>query len=110
MIAPSAFAPVFAIGLILATAMASAQDAPPPYHALFFGEVDYRQSDGDDDDGFVIGQLVAHLTGNIDDRLSIMTELTATARQDGDFELEVERLIIKYDFSDQFKLSAGRST
>ena len=94
-------------GLVLATGSVVAQDVPP-YSALFFGEVDYRQTDGDGDDGFMIGQLVAHLNGNIDQRLSVMTELTATARQNEDFEYEVERLIIKYDFSDQYKLSAGR--
>ncbi|TDJ26037.1 MAG: hypothetical protein E2O54_05370 [Gammaproteobacteria bacterium] len=94
-------------GLMLVTGFATAQD-DVPYRALFFGEIDYRQSDGDGDDGFIIGQAVAQLTGNIDERLSVMTEMTATARQNEDFEFEVERLVIKYDFSDQFKLSAGR--
>jgi hypothetical protein len=93
---------------IIAIAGSAAAQDDAPYRALFFGEIDYRETDGDGDDGFMIGQAVAHLSGNIDDRLSVMTELTATAKQGEDFETEVERFLIKYDFSDQFKLSAGR--
>jgi len=87
---------------------AEAADYPSPYSALFFGEVDYREGDGPGDDGFVIGQGVGQLSGELDTRLSVFTEITATARQGEDFEFEVERLFVRYDFSDQFKLSAGR--
>jgi len=80
----------------------------PSYRALLFGEVDYRQTDGGDDDGFTIGQLVGQLNIELDSKLSVFTELTATARQDEDYEFEVERMFIRYNFSDMYKLSAGR--
>jgi hypothetical protein len=91
--------------------MAAAQDYyldDAPYSALLFGEVDYRQTDGPGSDGFIIGQLVGQLNAEIDTKLSVFTELTATAREGEDFEFEVERLFVRYDFSDAFKLSAGR--
>lgn len=78
------------------------------FSALGFGEIDYRESDGPGFDGFIIGQFVGQLSARIDDRMSVFTEITATARQGEDFEFEVERLVFRYDFSDQYKLSVGR--
>ncbi len=78
------------------------------FSALGFGEIDYREGDGPGLDGFIIGQLVGQLNARIDDRLSVFTEMTATGRQGEDFEFEVERLVVRYDFSDQYKLSVGR--
>jgi hypothetical protein len=77
-------------------------------NALFFGEMDYREREDLGDDGFVIGQGVAQINFNLDDRLSVFSEMTATARKNEDFEFEVERLFVRYDFSDQYKLSVGR--
>jgi hypothetical protein len=59
-------------------------------------------------DGFIIGQAVAQFNARIDDRLSVFSEMTATARRGEDYEFEVERLFVRYDFSDNYKLSAGR--
>ena len=89
---------------------ATAQDLPvgQSINALFFGELDYREREDQDDDGFVIGQTVAHIGFQLDDRLSFITEMTATARKGEDFEFEVERLMVRYDFSDHYRLSAGR--
>ena len=89
---------------------AVAQDASidQAVNALFFGELDYREREDQGDDGFVIGQAAAHFGFQLDDRLSFMTEMTATARKGEDFEFEVERLIVRYDFSDHYRLSAGR--
>ena len=76
--------------------------------ALGFGEIDYRQGDGSGLDGFLIGQTVLQLTARLDDRLSFFTEMTATAKQGQDFEFEIERAFLRYDFSDRYKLSVGR--
>ena len=76
--------------------------------SLFFGTVDYRQRENFDNDGFVLGQAVAQFNFEIDSHLSAFTEMTATAKQDEGFEFEIERLFVRYDFSDHFKLSGGR--
>lgn len=78
------------------------------FSALGFGEIDYRESDGPGLDGFIIGQLVGQLSARLDDHMSVFTEMTATGRQGEDFEFEIERLVFRYDFSDQYKLSVGR--
>jgi len=79
-----------------------------PISALLFGEFDYRERENQGEDGFAIGQTVAQFNVQLDNRLSVFTEMTATARKGKDFEFEVERLFVRYDFSDQYKLSAGR--
>jgi hypothetical protein len=102
------------LGLVLASCLVSvavAQENSPfeqRVNALFFGEMDYREREDLGDDGFVIGQDVAQITFQLDNRLSVFSELTATARKNEDFEFEVERLFVRYDFSDHYKLSVGR--
>jgi len=76
--------------------------------SLYFGELGYREREDQNNDGFTIGQGVAQFTIALDDRLTVFSEMTATARKSQNFEFEIERLFVRYDFSDQFKLSAGR--
>lgn len=76
--------------------------------ALFFGELDLREREHQGEDGFAVGQSVAQFTVQLDERLSAFTELTAGAQHGHGFEFEVERLIVRYDFSDLLKISAGR--
>ncbi len=98
-----------AVVAIAVAATALAQDTlGQRINTLVFGEIDYREREGEGNDGFVIGQGVAQLNMRLDDRLSVFTELTATARKDQSFDFSVERLFVRYDFSDNFKLSAGR--
>jgi hypothetical protein len=78
------------------------------YGALFFGEIDWRETDGDGDDGFILGKAVAQLNASIDQRLFAFTEMTATSVKNDGSEFEVERLFVRYEFSDTYKLSAGR--
>ncbi len=101
----------FAVVVMAIGGFASAQDASvlgQPVSALFFGQFDYRERESQSDDGFAIGQGIAQFNVQLDSRLSVFTELSATARKGQDFEFEVERLFVRYDFSDQYKLSAGR--
>ena len=79
----------------------------PEFNAIGFADVNHISADGDEPDGFAIGQAVAHLIASLDDSLSVFGEITATAK-DSEYAFEVERLIVKYDFSDRYKLSAGR--
>ena len=79
----------------------------PEFHVMGFGDISYLSRDGTDEDGFIIGQAVAHLSASLGDTLAVFGEFSATGR-DADYSFGVERFIVKYDFSDSFKLSAGR--
>jgi len=72
-----------------------------------FGDISYVSRDGSNADGFSIGQLVAHLGASLGDSVSVFGEFSATAK-DSEYSFEVERLIVRYDFSDTYRLSAGR--
>ena len=72
-----------------------------------FGDVGYVSNDGSSEDGFTIGQAVAHLGASLSDSFSVFGEFSAKA-VDGGYRTGVERFIVKYDFSDYYKLSAGR--
>ena len=66
--------------------------------------------------GFSEGQLTLHLSSALSSKVSVFSELTFTARADAGtgtppapgFNSEVERLIIRYDWNDYFKVSFGR--
>lgn len=66
--------------------------------------------------GFSEGQFVLHLSSALSSKVSVFSELTLTARSDAGtgspsapgFNAEVERLIIRYDWNDYFKISFGR--
>ncbi|CAN5579003.1 hypothetical protein BH24GEM3_BH24GEM3_18110 [soil metagenome] len=82
----------------------------PSIHLMGFGDVNYHHQVTERDgvlDGFRLGQMVGHVNAGLTERLTFFGEFSATARQDG-FGIEVERMILRYDFSDLFKLSLGR--
>jgi hypothetical protein len=78
----------------------------PELHAMAFGDVVYSAG-RDSADGFRLGQAVGHLNARLTSRLAFFAEISASAREAG-FAVEAERLIIRYDFRDELKLSAGR--
>jgi hypothetical protein len=90
-----------------ANAAAIAQAAGPQFDVMGFGDISYLSRAQDDPGGFAIGQAVAHLSASLDKSFGIFGEFSLTAH-DSEYKSEVERLILKYEFSDQFKLSAGR--
>jgi len=79
----------------------------PEFNAIGFADINYISTDGTGADGFVIGQAVAHLSASLGHSFSAFGEFSATAK-DSEYAFEVERLIVKYEFSDRYKLSAGR--
>jgi len=79
----------------------------PEFHVMGFGDIGYVSKDGTDEDGFFVGQAVAHLTASLDDSFGVFAEISLTAK-DSEYSIEAERLMVKYDFSDRFKVSAGR--
>lgn len=85
----------------------SYNDERPEFVAMGFGDIGYLSRDGSDTDGFAIGQVVAHLSASMGHSFSVFGEFTLTAKE-SEHSTGVERLIVKYDFSDRYKLSAGR--
>ena len=66
--------------------------------------------------GFEEGQFVLHLSSALSQKVTVFSELSFTARSDAStgspaapgFNPEVERLILRYDLNDYFKISFGR--
>jgi hypothetical protein len=79
----------------------------PEFNVMGFGDISYVSRDSSDQDGFVIGQAVAHLSAYLGNQFSVFGEVSLRGT-DSEYVIEVERLIVKYDFSDHFKFSAGR--
>lgn len=79
----------------------------PEFIAMGFGDVSYVSKDGSNEDGFAVGQVAAHLGASLGDSFSVFGEFSATAKE-SEYHFGVERLIVRYDFSDRYKLSAGR--
>jgi hypothetical protein len=91
--------------------IAVGQDMPPetaqPFQLMGFGDITYVSGDSAAPEGFMIGQAVAHIAAPVADRLNVFGEFSATAR-DSEYSIEVERLIARYDFNNDYSLSAGR--
>jgi hypothetical protein len=81
--------------------------AEPEFNVMGFGDISYVSRAGSDNDGFVIGQAVAHLSASLGQAFGVFGEFSMTAK-DTEYAAEVERFIVKYEFSDLLKLSAGR--
>jgi hypothetical protein len=107
-------------------------EATPPYPFLRisgFGDLDFSALDLHSPaigfgaqtlltthSGFEEGQFTLHLSSALSQKVTMFGELTLTARSDAGtgntpapgFNAEVERVIIRYDLNDYFKLSFGR--
>lgn len=105
-------------GSLLATLVAVALGASPlraqtpqtqaPFlQAFLFGDVLFTVQDADVPDGFRLGQMVAHGNATLSERVVFFGEVSITARSTG-YSLAMERAIIRYDFNDHLKVSAGR--
>jgi len=88
-------------------ASAVAESSQPEFHLMGFGDISYLSREATDPGGFAVGQAVAHLTASLDQSLRVFGEFSMTAR-DNEYKATIERLIVRYDFSDRFKLSGGR--
>jgi hypothetical protein len=79
----------------------------PEFNLMGFGDISYISKEGSDTDGFAIGQAVAHLSASLGHSFGVFGEFSMTARN-SEYSAEVERFIVKYEFSDLLKFSAGR--
>lgn len=91
--------------------MMTPRPGPETYPSLMirgFTDVDYASSDGPGlPQGFTLGQFVLHFTSQLARKVSFIGEVSMTPTSD-QFKVEVERSFIRYDYNDQFKISAGR--
>ena len=99
----------------------TSQNAPateyPAFHLLGFADVNFfAQNKSEGPRGFSEGQFVLHLASALSPRVNFFGELSLTPRGDAGsgtppatgFNAEVERVIIRFDQSDQLKVSFGR--
>lgn len=93
--------------MVVSWAVPARAQSPLDVQVLGFADVDYVETDRPIDDGFFLGQLVGHAAAGLSEHVTFFSEVSATARPD-EYRIEVERLILRYDFSDAFKVSAGR--
>lgn len=90
-----------------APAPASAAVFNPTVHAMVFGDASYLATERTIPSGFIMGQAVGHLIASLTDRLTYFGEVTLSSQPTG-YAVELERSILRYDFTDAFKLSGGR--
>lgn len=89
-------------------------DQRPSLNLHFFAhmeaEIEREMSGGETsrEGAFSIEVLDMLTTSALTDRLSVLTETVIEAQDEGDYEIEIERLLLKYRFSDALNIQAGR--
>ena len=79
----------------------------PLVRVMGFGDFNYLVTELDRQEGFRMGQMVGHVIADIDERFTFFGEVSVTGRDSG-YSIEVERALVRYDFTDILKVSAGR--
>jgi hypothetical protein len=107
-----------------------AQTAPPDSHQMpggdgeypklrlaGFGDIDFaRQEHTEGPRNFSLGQFVLHLTSQMSSRVTFLGEISFSARTDAGtgtppapgYNVEIERMIVRFDRSDRLRVSVGR--
>jgi hypothetical protein len=84
----------------------------PDLHWRGFGDVDFSAMDEKNTkSGFNLGQFILHISSPLSEKVSVFAETSFTAQagpQATAYNVDVERLLIRYDYNDFFKLSFGR--
>ena len=78
-----------------------AADARPPEA----GELGFRNGAGS---SFAVGDFDLFLTSHLNSKAMVLSEIVFSETADQEFEVDVERLLLKYDFKDYLKFSFGR--
>ena len=82
-----------------------------------FGDINYSYTKTiEGARGFSLGQFALHLASDLSSRVTVFGELSFSARTDAGtgtppatgFNAEIERLIVRFDHSDELKVSFGR--
>jgi hypothetical protein len=84
----------------------------PALHFRGFGDVDFAATDDKTThSGFNMGQFILHISSPLSEKVSVFGETSFTAQTTPTatvYNVDVERLLIRYDYNDFFKLSFGR--
>ena len=72
-----------------------------------FSDINYLATEKAGREGFYSGQLIGHIATSLTDRIAFFGEVSGTAHPEG-VNVDIERLILRYDFADFLKVSAGR--
>jgi len=84
----------------------------PDLHFRGFGDVDFSATDDKTThSGFNMGQFILHISSPLSEKVSVFGETSFTAQTTPTatvYNVDVERLLIRYDYNDFFKLSFGR--
>jgi hypothetical protein len=89
----------------------------PSFHLTGFADVNFASQEvSEGARGFTEGQFVLHMASALSARVNVFGELSFSPRADAGtgtppatgYNAEVERAIIRFDASDQFKVSFGR--
>src|SRR6185437_10838677 len=90
------------------TVVREAEEHYPSLQIRGFGDVNFSASDQKGSvSGFNLGQFVLHFASPLSRKVSYFGEVSFTA-QPANYELQVERSIIRYDYNDYFKISFGK--
>ena len=93
--------------LVFLPGVGYAQHVKPSTRLLGFADFSFLSTERDIPEGFREGQVVAHLASELSNRVSFFSEASATATSTG-FNVEVERIIVRYNVSDALRVSGGR--
>jgi len=108
-------------------AQATPGNGPEPYAIMRgirfygFGAVTFKASDANPPEGgallgfrpgssgnFAVGDVDFYLTSQLTAKTMVLTEIAFSEQSTGEFESDVERLLLKYDANDYLKASFGR--
>ena len=90
--------------------MGMGMETQEPYpHLQFrgFADVNFQATDSGVPSGFNLGQFVLHMTSPLSKKVTVFGELSFTARPT-QYNMEVERVMVRYDANDYFKISFGK--
>src|SRR2546423_339347 len=84
----------------------------PALHFRGFGDVDFAATDDKTThSGFNMGQFILHVSSPLSEKVAVFGETSFTAQTTPTatvYNVDIERLLIRYDYNDFFKLSFGR--
>lgn len=101
--APESFGVIRGIKLQgFGTATFKASDANPPEQGASLG---FRPGSAGN---FAVGDVDLFLTSQFSSQVSVLSEVVFSEQNSGEFETDLERLLLKYDPSDYLKMSFGR--
>jgi len=85
-----------------------AEEHYPSLQIRGFGDVDFSASDQKGTvSGFNLGQFVLHFASPLSRKVSYFGEVSFTA-QPSNYDVQVERTIIRYDYNDYFQICFGK--